>query len=252
MHILTDATKRGYASDWKGFETFCLQRGLSPIPCDAETLHQYVEHLWDEGKATRTVIRHLFSIHHGHKIVGLEPPDVKPLLADIESRPKGERATSTPIHQAEITAMLNTTRDDLIGIRDRLVLLLLWEFRLRRNICSLKFEDLKFLSDNHAQLFFQDGVPPLDIRKYDGSPLCLFSALREWQKETGLSSGRIIRSIDRYGNIGESLGGTSVNAILKSAAKNAGLQGVYHLSSFRRAVIHNNRAIGRMAKPEQV
>src|SRR5688572_7938888 len=67
------ATRRGYASDWKGFSSWCESAGLSNLPAAPTTVGLYIASLAEAHKPA-TISRHMAAIAARHKACGLESP----------------------------------------------------------------------------------------------------------------------------------------------------------------------------------
>src|SRR6266852_1813435 len=68
------STRAAYGSDFRGFEAFCLSRGVSSLPALPETVAGYLAHEAERGMAASTVTRRCAAIRYIHKIAELEPP----------------------------------------------------------------------------------------------------------------------------------------------------------------------------------
>ena len=53
--------------------------------------------------------------------------------------------------------------------------------------------------------------------------LCPVHALAEWLETAGISDGKLFRSVDRHGNVGESMSTRALADVVKQHAKRAGL-----------------------------
>ena len=67
-------TRRGYASDWREFSTWCLRAGHEPLPAAPEALSGYITELAGAGAKVGTISRRLSSIRFVHLMRDLPDP----------------------------------------------------------------------------------------------------------------------------------------------------------------------------------
>jgi site-specific recombinase XerD len=144
-------TRRAYRSDWADFAAWCAAHGLPTLPADPETVALYLAALAQVAKVS-TVQRRLTAIAKAHRAGGYETPtrsEAVHLTMRGIRRTHGVAPTQkAPAVLADLRAMLATCPYNLIGIRDRAILLLGFAGAFRRSeLVSLDVTDLAFGED---------------------------------------------------------------------------------------------------------
>jgi site-specific recombinase XerD len=250
-----DTTRRAYAGDWKKFVSWCAATGRLSMPATPETLAEYSSFMADSGKAPASIMRALSSIRVIHDLGGHVPPSVLAARAVIKSyrqeralEGKLNRTSATPLsarHLKEVSAALDSR--GLSMFRDRVVFVLGWAMMARRSeLAALNIEDVvevesgldvnvrKAKADQMADGRIV-GVP------YGSDPItCPVRLTRAWVAvlaERGITSGALLRPIDRHGHIagepgtalagkvqeGGRLTGHGIGLIVKRAGRAAGI-----------------------------
>jgi len=132
---------------------------------------------------------------------------------------------------ADIRAMMENTDAGLIGLRDRVLILLGFAGAFRRSeVAGLNVADLEFSRDGLAVTLRRSktdqeaqgrkiGIP------YGSNPeTCPVRTLQAWLERAGLTEGPVFRSLNRHGQIQPGrLSGADVARIVKKLAQRAGL-----------------------------
>lgn len=227
-------TRAAYDSDWADFVSFCTEHDLEPLPADPATVALYVT---DRSATLRpsTLTRRAAAISVRHGEAGLPSPTTDPrvraVLSGIRRTYGVERHQAQPAMLGEIQRMVAHLPDDLIGVRDRAVLLVGFAGGLRRSeIVALNVGDL---SPHHDGL-----VATIRRSKTDqegrGRKIALphghhdhtspVAALERWREAADITRGALFRAVDRHGNISaRRLSAQGVGLIVKRAAERAGL-----------------------------
>jgi len=218
-------TLRAYRSDWADFAQWCVARGEPALPASVESVVDYVAELSATRKAS-TVERRLAAIGEAHREVGLaSPTDDDRIRIDV-TRMRWHQRKSTdrtvPLAVRELRVMLAALPDDLVGARDRALLLVGYGAGLRPSeLVGMDVSDLSVVDDGLAVSLMRGRV----VIPYGSSrPLCAVTAWQEWMVTAGLTSGPAFRAVDRHGRLGVNrLGEKSVTRIVRRAAERAGL-----------------------------
>src|ERR1035437_7274462 len=146
-----DSTLRGYQSDWRHFCHWCKGHGLVVLPAFPETVASYIAECAARLKVG-TIQRRLNAIAEAHKAVGLESPTTTGLVRNTLKGIKRTIGTATVQKAAALTddirAMLEVTDAELIGLRDRALVLLGFAGAFRRaELVGLDVSDLDFKRD---------------------------------------------------------------------------------------------------------
>lgn len=252
------ATRRAYASDWKGFRDWCAQHAaadpaLATLPVDDATLSLWV----GASGALRpsTLKRKLAAIRLYHARAGFAMPDeaypvTRAALAGHarrhrDTRPRQMRAATDPV----LRALADTCdTETLIGLRNRALLLVGFDGAFRRSeLVGIDAEHLArtaegFLVDLPSAKGDQAGEGtevPLAARP--GSPWCPVEALERWLDARARPAGAVFvalrgaRHVRRPG--AERLSAGAVARIVKGAAVAAGLDGTFGAHSLRRGLV---------------
>ena len=229
----SDATKRAYSNDWRDWEAWCAARGIAPLPGTPQMVGLYIAELAAKGRKVATISRRVVAIAQAHRIGGgqmdLKHPAIREVLAGIRrshgSRKEAKAALLTPDIRRCIAAMPAS----VIGTRDRAVLLLLFAGALRRSeLAALDVSDVQ-LSTRRATVTIRRSKADQEGRGAAiGIPrgrreTCPVRAIEQWIEAARIQNGRLFRSVDRHGNIGDEISGAAVAEIVKRAVARIGL-----------------------------
>ena len=144
---------------------------------------------------------------------------------------------ATPLTYDILIKLKNVCSDDIVSIRNKLLLQLGYEtMRRRSEICQFKFEDLQHLSNHkHALLLRHSKTDQYNQGKVIPISNELSEMILSWSLVIDQDSGYILRSFKRNLSTNLSLTPASINHILKNLQKQAGLNQIGELSghSFR-------------------
>ena len=202
-------TKTAYKSDWRQFELWCDGLGHGPLPCTPEIVALYVVHMNNIKRRPSTIARALTAINQAHLLAGFDSP-VDPRVREIFKGVKRERGTAqakaAPITVEHLKRLVKCCDRDIIGVRDKAVLLVGWTAALRRSsIAALDVEDLEERTDGLVITLrrskadqegegFKVGVP--FVERED---LCPVRALRRWLEIAEIKEGAIFLRIGKGG-----------------------------------------------------
>lgn len=233
-------TKRAYIRQWGQFVDWCAQHGRTSLPATAHTLTEYVGRLCDDGLAPATIEQAISAVRTNHAVAGYEDqPETKAVKMALRQY-KRERASngmrgqreSPPVTIDALRAMVGvcdlSTR---AGVRDRITLVLGLALMGRRSeLAALTVDDVRETgegievtirtskTDKESKgetIAIPQGTHPLT------NPV---AALRDWLvvlHEIGQQDGRLLRSVDKYGNVGKSLSTDGINRIVRKLALEA-------------------------------
>lgn len=214
-----DSTRRAYTTDWKAFEKWCREAGRTALPCTAETLAEYVSHLADKGRAPAGISRAISSIRVAHDLSGHQPPRTAAARSVIKAY-RNERADAGIANETPLPAM--TVRQVKIlaeavdvttaaGLRDRLIIVLGWAMMARRGeLARLNIADVTEVESGLDVLVRKAKADQLAVGRkvavpYGSDPVtCPVRLMRSWTgllSQRGITSGPLLRRIDRWGNI---------------------------------------------------
>ena len=205
-------TLRLYAGDWRSFAQFCAESGRASLPAAPEVVADFLNRV-SGGRAV--LARRLAAIDHRHRQHGLPTPgnDRSVRLALRRARAVAPRRKQpVAITRADLLRRAERCPRDLVGVRDRAVLLLLAAGLSRRQVVGLQAELLRF-GEDEVRLAITDGsvLVPRDLRH----DLCPVRALEAWLRASATRYGPVFRKITRWGTVEpQALGADAVRLIL--------------------------------------
>ena len=144
---------------------------------------------------------------------------------------------ATPLTYGILTKLKNVCSDDVVSLRNKLLLQLGYEtMRRRSEICQFKFEDLQHHGNHkHALLLRHSKTDQYNQEKIIPISGELSKMISKWSLAIDQDSGYILRSFKRNLSTNPSLTPASINHILKNLQKKSGLNKIGELSghSFR-------------------
>ena len=213
-------TIRAYRSDFAQYQNWCLQNNLETIPATAENMAMYVDYLSNNNKSA-TIRRRINSLGTVLKLSKNHDPTKQPevILALKRMHRKIGRAQeqATPLTKSLLNQLLNNCDNGIMGIRNQVLLRLGYEtMRRRSELCAFRFEDIDCAPNGKP-------IIRLNFSKTDqygaGKVLPiseeLLNLLGKW-KGIVCNEGFILRSINKHGQIGDSLNPASISTILKT------------------------------------
>jgi len=237
-------TREAYASDWAGFEQFCRDHDLQPLPASVETVALYVTWAAKQHKVS-TIRRRLAAISEAHKLNGGTTPTrdarIGELLKGItktqaaEAKAEGRRSIdrqAKALDAYHVVAMISHIRgDDMAAIRDRALIALGFAGFMRRiELVGLTTDSLEWVEPGPEVVLHlatsktdQEGKGS-SVRIECGNAVCPPTLLREWLDAAEITEGPLFRPVTKGGTIRDrGLTGHSVGLILKKRAEAAGI-----------------------------
>ena len=228
-------TIRAYASDWEQFDAWCKAHGQSSLPATPETVVLYVTDLATTHK-TATITRRISAISQAHQIAGFETPagsaSVRLVMAGIR-RTKGTAQTAkTPVLVDDLRRMVSRLPDNLLGVRDRALLLVGFGGAFRRSeLVALDVADVGVTRDGlvvtiRRSKTDQEGEGRKLGIPYGSNPAtCPVRAMQDWLQECGFAEGPLFRPINRFGKVASiRLSAAAVAEVVKRYAAAVGLE----------------------------
>jgi integrase len=236
-------TRRAYERQWGRFAEWCAERGRIALPATAHTYAEYVRHLTDKGFAPATIEQAMGAIRTHHRLAGhKQQPDSEAALVVLrgyrrsraESGQRNQRK-APPVTIAALRAMVAAC--DLstpIGVRDQAVLVFGLAMMGRRSeLAGLHRDDVTQVEDG-LEICVRTSKTDKDSRGAivavpRGShpltdPVKVWRTWLDVLDDAGEHGGRLLRRVDRHGNIGPSLHANSVNDIVRRLARRAELE----------------------------
>ena len=211
------ATLRAYRSDLVDFGLWCRTIGLTPLPATGATVAAYIAELAEPGDdrapaAVATITRRLAALGEGHKVAGYPNPCTDPLVRETM---KGIRRTlgvaqqqKKPVTTADIRAAVGRLPAGLQGDRDRVVLLLGFASGMRRSeLAGVDVEHLEHVPDGllvhlaRSKTDQEGRGRRIEIVYGTDTHTCPVTAVRTWLAVSGLTTGPLLRPVDRHGRV---------------------------------------------------
>lgn len=233
-------TRRAYRNWWSQADQWCRANGRTTLPMTTETLTEWIHHLTRvvserTGKpyAASSLDQAVAAVQSMHKIARHPRPDADDARTLIRAHSKrladAGRTTKKSAIVTDDQALDVAERIDpntLTGARDRLLCALSYAAWTRRSeLAALNLSDAWTTSSPKGVVVRfrssktdQDGKGAELFLPATGDALCPHAALTAWRTilaERGVTDGRLLRKIDRWGNISAELHPGSVNDISK-------------------------------------
>jgi site-specific recombinase XerD len=227
------STIRAYKANFERFIDFCTNLGICALPADSAKVANYVGRLTKSSLKSSSIRLAVASISSIHKLNSLNDPTQHPEVK-IEMR-RMHRTLGCQSKQAYgITApmlekILESTENNLRGVRDRALLLLAYDSMCRRSeLVSLKFDDiisndLECLSETKIRLRKSKTDPEQKGRWIFPSQRTI-EANQIWIDQAKISDGYLFRGINNAFEITKELNCGQINRIYKRLAIQAGIE----------------------------
>lgn len=263
-----DNTKRSYATAWKEWCRYCKAADVSLGDVSPGVFTGFA--LWLErgrpapeaepGKpaAPSTIRQRLYGA-----VTALRDHDIavpagvteqaneavkayeRRLARDGERRGTGSAPAVTVKHLRAMCAEIGS--DTLTDVRDRAILLVGFAIAARRTeLAHLHVADITDDPNGLVVEVRYTKTEPRTVAVPYGTRqnTCPVQAWRAWRDAARLTGGRAFRSIDRHGNLGETISGQAVSAVVTDAADRAGLMVRFTGHSLRRGLATEARRTG--------
>ena len=250
---LAKNTRRSYRSDWVSWLAFCERHRIKPLPADPANVRRYLTQLGAVGGRKgaklkpKTAKRHLAAIAAAHRARGIEfdanhlilKRTISGILRTYGARQEGARA----LRAGNIKAICQTFRLDLRSVRNKAIILLGFAGGFRRSeIVALDVSDLAFEGDVLRVILRRSKTDQkgegrtIVIMPGSTEETCPVTAVRAWLKEAKIEhegDNPVFRPVSRTGVEYSRLSDKTVDRIVKSAARAAGLKETYSAHSLR-------------------
>jgi site-specific recombinase XerD len=258
-------TRRSYVSDWASWLAFCECHRINPLPAHPADVRRYLTQLGAVGGRKGTKLRpksaqrHLAAIAAAHRAAGLEfdtqHPIIKRTMAGILRRYGARQQVARALRAADIGAMCRNLSFDLRSVRNKAIILLGFAGGFRRsemvalNVTDLAFEDGVVRVTLRRSKTDQEGEGrTIVIMRGEKPETCAVAAVRAWLKAADIEyegETPAFRPVGRGGVEFTRLCDRTVDRIVKSAVRAAGLKNSYSAHSLRAG--HVTEALARGA-----
>jgi integrase len=241
-------TDLAYARWWKQALAWCAQEQRTPIPMTSETLAEFIGHLKRStspktGKpySPASLNQAVAAIRTAHFRAGFEgQPNTRAALDLIKVHRQdraqaGWRAKRAKPVTLEVLRLMLAACDQhsVSGRRDATILVLGYGLMGRRSeLAACKIEQLT-LGDEWLSVFIPMSKTDTDAQGEDidiprglAPDIDAVAIVRSYidaLAEHGITSGPLLRRINRWGTVGDGLSGAAINDIVKKVARDANL-----------------------------
>jgi len=237
-----DNTRRSYRSAIEHYEV--VWGGF--LPATAETVARYLVD-YAQTLSTNTLKQRLAALAQWHNDQGFPDPTkapvVKKVLKGIKELHPAEEKRAKPLQLDELSQLIqwidqaiknaldnNNDRALLTLSRNKaLVLMGFWRGFRSDELCRLEYDFIKITPGEGMRIFLpRSKGDRQNIGRYFHAPalsrLCPVAAHQDWISISGITSGPIFRSINRWGQLSErSLSPNSIVPLLRTMFREAGL-----------------------------
>jgi site-specific recombinase XerD len=253
------STLRGYRADIRDFRSWCQEHMAVALPAEPRTVCAYLAAVADRGLKVGSIQRRLSAIAAAHTAADLDSPTqkaaVKLCMAGIRRALGVAQEGKAALLTSDIAALLAHLPKNLLGIRDRAVLLVGFAGAFRRSeLVALDIRDLDFSAEGLKVLIRrsktdQEGEGQR-IGIAHGTSLCPIKALQTWLDAAGITEGAVFRSVDRHGNVRGRLRDRAVALVVKRYCAAAGMDSRKYAGHSLRAGLVTQAAVNNV--PERV
>ena len=227
------ATVRSYLATWDRFQRWCALRGLSPLPASGTTVAAFASDLDD--LAVSTIAKLIAGISEIHRLADLpSPADTREVrlvmqgLRRTRGRPPHQKKPLRVRHLKRICAGLP---DDLLGHRDRALLLLGFAAALRRSeLVALNVSDLEEVEEGLLVRIPRSKTDQVGEGAVVGVPFgaslptCPVRSMRRWLAEAEVTDGAVFRPLGQEQQVGPgSITGRTACRAVQRCVKRIGL-----------------------------
>jgi site-specific recombinase XerD len=233
------STQRAYAADLADFQRFATRHSLPFLPSTPKTVALYMTDLASH-LSVATIRRRMAAITSAHREAGYTDSPASPrrhyvvreVLAGIKRTLGTAQQGTAPLLTGDIRRIVAATPDNLLGLRDRALVLVGFSGAFRRGELTsiLEVEDLAFIEGGLYIRLRRSKTDQEQQGRNVAVPLgehpetCPVRALRSWLEAAVITSGPVFRSVDRHGRVpAHALSPRSIAKILKCAAARAGI-----------------------------
>lgn len=229
-------TLKSYSSDWSDFTDWCKYHGEPELPTTPETIVNYINDLADDAKAN-TISRRITAISENHIAAGFSRNNpakegiVRTAMAAIRREKGTFQHGKAPILMETLYLLADEFEDDIVGIRDKALILLGFAGAFRRSeLARIQIDELTF-SPEGLMIFVPQSKgdqlghgATIAIPYAPDEEICAVHAVERWILTAQLQHGPLFRSFKRNKELrDEQLSDKSVALIVKKYVQKAGL-----------------------------
>ena len=225
---LSAATRRAVRADLEVYAAWRGERGPGAPATEEAAVAAFVEAM-GRVRAPATVRRYVASIAAAHNALGsaeaVRGPAVRLALKRMHRRrgrrQKQARGLTWPLRER----LVGAPGERLIDVRNRALVAVAYDAMLRRSeLAELRVADLLEEVGGSATVLVRRSKTDAEA---EGEPAYVardtVALVRDWQARSGVSDGRLFRSVTKGGAVGAGLHPSQIPRIFKAMARRAGL-----------------------------
>ncbi len=250
----TPATWTAYGSAWRRFSAWCEERGAQALPATSEDVGSYLLERIAQGRTPSTVNVDAGAISAQHRDAGLPDPtraeSVLRLVGEQRSRRRGAARRGDPLTAARLDQVLQAIPDTAIGRRDRALLLVMRDCRLRPfEAAALRWRDVAAGGVAIAVRLTQvRGSVTVDLWLIsERARQALAALLPDAERDPEQHVFLVVTAPRR----GQPLSGDTVSDIVRRRVKAAGIEGRHPMSVTRKGRPHPGSESGCRVRDAQ-
>ena len=229
-----DNTARTYRSQWRAFEVWCRQRGVTALPAEPMTVATYLAQRAQAGAAVAALSVTLAALRFKHRTAALpfalNDPTLALVLDGIRREHVGEQRQAEPLTGYLLREVLQGGDGSIEFLRSAALLAILYVFALRpAEAATLDWHMLgggpgwlTIAPDAAEIVLLGSKASPRRMERVvvptDANPLAM-AAIERWVAAIGIAAGEpLLRAVRCNGAVGRSrLHAGNVSAIVKRA-----------------------------------
>ena len=205
------ATVRSYLTTWNRFQRWCDQRGLVAMPASGTTVAAFASDLDDF--AVSTISKMVAGISEIHRLSDEPSPsdtrEVRLVMQGLRRTRGCAPRQKKPLRVRQLKRICAVLPDDLLGHRDRALLLLGFAAALRRSeLVALEVVDLEEMEEGLLVKIRRSKTDQTSAGAVVGVPFgsslatCPVRAVRRWLAEAGVTEGPLLRPLGQQQKVG--------------------------------------------------
>jgi site-specific recombinase XerD len=254
-HAKAPATVRAYRSDWRHFVAWCTAHNLASLPASPDSVSLYLAEFGGLLKPA-TLQRRMAAIAKAHQAAGHESPAsmrhaaVSEVWKGIKRTHGTAQTCKAAVLTKDLRAMLRELPSNLLGVRDRALLLIGFAGAFRRSeLVALQLADCEFITDGLTITIRRSKTDQEGEGRKIGIPYgsnletCPVRSLRAYLEAASITTGPLFRPIDRHGRMStRRLSPYGVALVVKRYATAAGFDGSNYAGHSLRAGLATSAA----------
>ncbi|WP_275567699.1 tyrosine-type recombinase/integrase [Psychromarinibacter sediminicola] len=222
------ATMRSYYSDVEIFVAWCSERGLPPFPAEVRTVCAFLEAQAPE-LAPASVRRRLYAIRKAHRLLRLPDPtqdeDINLTLRRVRRAKHTRPVQAKGLTREYLDRFLEVQPETPWGLRNRALLSIGYDILARRSeLVALRQSDLTWRADGTLKVLIRRGkADPFGEGRIAFTSRRTCDLVDAWLGWRGIAIEPLFCPIYQLKPINRTLSTTTVKAVIKSAARSAGL-----------------------------